>query len=208
MKEAIHAPATPANEKGKFVDTKHTVEERSIEDAIVTYNRACARLLNPPVWEQLTGGRQVTFTLATSTQDEVQRLAEVDDYLKIDVPGPGSATGEGYDWVKVEAIEENTATDADDSLAMRLRACSNPHTPEEDIAHFFNGDATSTFIVRRKENRVSFSYHGRNEVSNTTEVATLDKVRNAVVALGAEVGLSDIFWASLVKAMLQKEIGG
>jgi len=208
MTEAIIAPATPAQQKGKFVDEEHFEEEATIEEAIVTYNRACARMLNPPVWEQLTGGKNVSFKLATTSQDEVQRLAQVDDYFKIDLPGPGSATGEGYDWVKVETVEENTATDAEDSLAMRLRACSNPHNPAEGVAHFFNEDATSTFIVRRKGLRVSFSYHGRNEVSNTSEVPVLDKMRNAVVALGAEAGLSAVFWSGLVKAMLQKEIGG
>ncbi len=208
MKEAIIAPATPAHTKGKFVDTAYAVEEPTLEEAIVTYNRACARMLNPPVWEQLTGGKNVSFKLATENEDEVQRLAKEGDYFKIDLPGPGSASGQGYDWVKVETIEENTAPDADDSLAMRLRACSNPHTEEESVAHFFQEDATSTFIVRRKDKKVSFSYHGRNEVSNTTEVPVLDKMRNAVVALGAEAGLSDVFWSALVKAMLQKEIGG
>lgn len=208
MKEAIKAPATPAHTKGKFVDTEHAVEEPTLEEAIVTYNRACARMLNPPVWEQLTAGKNVSFKLATENEDEVQRLAKEGDYFKIDLPGPGSASGQGYDWVKVETIEENTSPEADDSLAMRLRACSNPHTEEEGIAHFFQEDATSTFIVRRKDKKVSFSYHGRNEVSNTAEVPVLDKMRNAVVALGAEAGLSDVFWSALVKAMLQKEIGG
>ena len=208
MKEAIIAPATPAQENGKFIDASYVVEETSLEEAIVTYNRACARMLNPPVWEQLTPGKNVSFKLATRNKDEVQRLAEAGDYFKIDIPGPGSVSGEGYDWVKVETIEENTAPDAEDSLAMRLNACSNPHSAAEGVAHFFNEDATSTFIVRRMGKRVSFSYHGRNEVSNTSEVPVIDKVRNAVVALGAEAGLSELFWSGLVKAMLQKEIGG
>ena len=124
MKEAVHAPATPLQQNGKFVDAEAFVEETTVEEAIVTYNRACARMLNPPVWEQLTPGKNVSFNLATTTDDDVQRLAEAGDYFKIDLPGPGSLSGEGYDWVKVETIEENTAPDAIDSLAMRLRACS------------------------------------------------------------------------------------
>ncbi len=208
MKEAIIAPATPAQQSGKFVDASYVVEETGLDEALVTYNRACARMLNPPVWEQLTPGKNVSFKLATSTQDDVPRLARAGDYFKIDLPGPGSLSGQGYDWVKVETIEENTAPDADDSLAMRLRACSNPHSAADGIAHFFNEDATSTFIARRKGNQVSFSYHGRNEVSNSSEVPVVDKVRNTVVAIGAKAGLSALFWTGLVKAMLQKEIGG
>lgn len=35
-----------------------------------------------------------------------------------------------------------------------------------------------------------------------------DKIRNAVVAAGAILGLSEIQWKSLLKGFLQKEIGG
>ena len=208
MKEAIHAPATPLQQTGKFLDTAHFVEEATVQDAIETYNRACSRMLNPPVWEELTAGMNVSFRLANISGKEVKRLAAVNDYFKINLPGPGSPSGEGHDWVKVETIEENTAPDADDSLAMRLRACSNPGSNAEAVAHFFNGEATSTFIVSRKGKRVSFSYHGRNETANTDDVPVLDTMRNAVIALGARAGLSDVFWNALVKAMLQKEIGG
>ena len=55
---------------------------------------------------------------------------------------------------------------------------------------------------------MTFSYHGRNEVPNTSAVKVLDKLRNAVVALGAQAGLSEVFWKKLARGMLQKEIGG
>jgi len=208
MNAAQQDEATPENEKGKFVDKEEFVVENSEEEAIVTYNRACARLLNPPIWEQLTPGLNASFAISVPGEDKVERLLQTGDYMSIDIPGPGSAAGEGYDWVKVETIEENTVPNVSDSMAVRLRACTNPNTPDADIAHFFDENATSTFVVKRNGTTVTFSYHGRNEVPNTSNVKVLDKLRNAVVALGAEAGLSALFWKALAKGMLQKEIGG
>ncbi|MBC7867606.1 MAG: hypothetical protein H7X88_08735 [Gloeobacteraceae cyanobacterium ES-bin-316] len=208
MQAPIAATATPDNTTGKFVDAEHFVVEETIETAIVTYNRACTRLLNPPVWQQLTPGIDVTFKIAAQGKEAAHKLAEEGDYFMIDIPGPGPAAGQGYDWVKVETIEENTVPDTDDSLAMRLRAAANPNNPGEGVAHFFNQEATSTFIIKRKGTKVTFSYHGRNEISNTGEVKLVDKIRNGVVALGAESGLSEVYWSKLVKGMLQKELGG
>lgn len=202
------AEATPENKTGKFVDETNFVTEQSTEEAIATYNRACARLLNPPLWQQLTPGITATFKISIPGNKDPRRLLLVNDFLKIDIPGPGPAAGNGHDWVKVETIEENSVPGMDDSLAMRLRACSNPNTEDEAIAHFFDAEATSTFIVQRKENTVTVSYHGRNEVPNTSNVALIDKVRNTVVALGAKAGFSELFWKALVKGLLQKEIGG
>ena len=116
--------------------------------------------------------------------------------------------GQGFDWVKLEAMMENTLPDAEYSLGIRLRACANPLHKEMGTAHFFNGDATSTLIVKRNGNTVTVSYHGRNELPNTKDVNTTDKIRNAVVAAGAIAGLSEIQWKALVKGFLQKEIGG
>jgi len=201
------AEAIPENKTGKFVDESHFVTEHSTEEAIVTYNRSCARLLNPPLWQQLTPGITTSFKISTPDNSDPRRLLLVNDYLMIDIPGPGPAAGNGYDWVKVETIEENSVPGVDDSMAMRLRACSNPNTEDEAIAHFFDAEATSTFIIQRKENTVTVSYHGRNEVPNTSNVALADKLRNTMVALGAKVGFSEIFWKALVKGLLQKEIG-
>ncbi len=56
--------------------------------------------------EQLSGKATADFELRDSHGKEEHRLARVNDYFKIDIPGPRSAAGDGYDWVKVEAIEE------------------------------------------------------------------------------------------------------
>lgn len=197
----------PENITGKAVDLEEKVTAQTEEDAINTFNRACSRLLNPPIWHEVAGALSAAFELQTPEAETAERLAEVGDYLKIDVPGPGPSAGDGFDWVNVEAIEENTIPGAAASFAIRLRACPDPEHREKGTAHFFKDTATSTFVVKRTGNTVVVSYHGRNEVPNP-EGNILDKVRNTVVALGAEVGLSELHWKSLVKGLLSKEIGG
>jgi len=35
-----------------------------------------------------------------------QRRALEGDFIKVDIPGPGPGVGNGYDWVRIESIEE------------------------------------------------------------------------------------------------------
>jgi hypothetical protein len=207
MKSAENAPIVPENVTGKSVDLEESVVADTAEEAENTFNRACTRLLNPPVWHQLAGTLSAAFELQSPAAENVERLAAVNDYLKISIPGPGNSAGDGYDWVKVEAIEENTIPGAETSFAMRLRSSANPEHREKGTAHFFNEDATSTFVVKKTGNRIFISYHGRNEVPNTGGDLT-DKVRNTLVATGAALGLSELHWKALLKGLLKKEIGG
>ena len=207
MKISKNAPVIPENFEGKSVDLDETVMEKNPEDAENTFNRACARLLNPPIWHQLAGSLSAEFELQSPASENPGRLAKLDDYIRINIPGPGNSAGDGYDWVKVEAIEENTLPDADTSFAIRLKSSANPAHLEKGTAHFFKGDATSTFIVKKSGNKVMASYHGRNELPNTDGDFT-DKIRNTVVASGAALGLSELHWKALLKGLLKKEIGG
>ena len=49
------------------------------------------------------------------------------------------------------------------------------------------------------------TYSGRNEVPNTEADNLLDKARNAVVAIGAMIGLSELQWEKLVKGLVRFE---
>lgn len=61
-------------------------------------------------------------------------------------------TGEGFDWVKVEAIEENEDIKEDrEFVVMRVRPSTNPLNDNKDVAHFFTDKATSNFVVLREK---------------------------------------------------------
>lgn len=192
----------PDNIKGKSLDIVHNIVEATSEEAGKTFARASARLVNPPVWHRIAGELSSKFKLYNS-DDLHGRLVIVDDYLAIDVPGPGLKTGDGFDWVRVELLEKNIMPHCDDSIAMRLRTSTNPTTRDTGIAHFFSNDATSTFIIKRTGKKVSASYHGRNEIANTTDISLMDKLRNTAVAIGSVAGLSTLQWEALIEGFLK-----
>lgn len=209
MKEvSINSHIIPANRVGKALDLEDSITEKSVEEAINTFKRTCKRLLNPPVWHRLSGNISASFELEIPDRGDANRLAQINDYLLIDVPGPGPSAGSGYDWVQVENITEHADPTADNSFGMTLKTSPNPHKPEQGIAHFFGKGATSTFIIKRNGNTVTSSYHGRNEVPNTKKASFPDKIRNSLIAAGALAGISELQWMALIKGLLQKEIGG
>jgi hypothetical protein len=164
-------------------------------------------MLNVNIWHKLSGFASAEFQLKDEQGMASHRLAEIGDYFQIDIPGPGPSAGDGYDWVQVEAIEDHSDPDAEDeSYGMRVRACKNPNKGGDDTAHFFTSDATSTFIIERKGNTVSVSYHGRNEVLNTDMNKLKDTVRNVIVGAGAMAGISELQWSRLIKSFLEEEV--
>lgn len=71
------------------------------------------------------------------------------------------------------------------------------------MAHFYNGEPTDTFIVRRVGTCIYAEVHGRNEIENTSGVPVSDIVGNKAVATGSKLGLGSINWLGLTKALLE-----
>ena len=195
----------PENREGKAVDIEHSITEENLQDAITMFRLAYSRIIYPAIWKSLAGAGTASFSIWKAGSSEVQRHVQINDFLRIDIPGPGPVAGEGFDWVKVETLQENIIPHTDESFVMRLRVCANPENQEAGTAHFFTEEATSTFIVKRLGTTVTCSYHGRNEKPNTADVDTADKIRNKLVATGAVAGLSEVQWTALLKGILQKE---
>ncbi len=192
----------PQQEKGSKSDTSHAVTMKTDDEAKKLFDVSKNRLLDIANWDKLCGLVTGKFHLADSSGNDITGLAKAGDYLKIDVPGPGSENGHGFDWVRVEAIEEdNTGADCEE-LVMKVRPAPNPNNADDNTAHFFKEDATSTFIVKRDKNVVSAEVHGRNEVANTEQESALDKLRNAFTALSAMLGFSSTQWKKLVKGLV------
>lgn len=199
----------PNHIDGKENDLQHTETFTTREEAAKCFVRAYKRMFNPKVWHKLCGFMSAEVTLVNPEGETEHDLAELNDHYRIDLPGPGTQAGDGYDWVKVEAIEEHNDPAAEyEWMGMRLRPTSNPQNNNEETAHFFQSTATSTFIIVREGNTVTASYHGRNEKANTDTSSAVDNMRNAVVTSGAIAGFSEAQWSTLIKEFLQAEIGG
>lgn len=196
----------PAQKEGIKKDIQHSVVARSVEDAEEWFVDVKNRLLDVNHWEHYSKLTSVEFRLTDAHGKNVNRRAHRGDHLRIYIPGPGPSSGDGYDWVVIEAIEYDDYPDDDhEAFAMRVRPSSDPHKHSGNgDAHFFSSDATSTFVIERTGTHLSAHYHGRNETANTDDDTSLfDKARNTGVALGAWLGLSDAQCVSLIKGLLE-----
>ncbi|MGM1430083.1 hypothetical protein ACS126_12555 [Sphingobacterium lactis] len=197
MKHAI-----PKQEEGKKLDITESKTFLSKEEAVDFFNLTRAKLLNINNWFEIASLPASTFTLLDTLGTKKEGPAEEGDYIQIDIPGPGLWSTGGYDYVRVEQIdesrEENTAI-----LTMRLRPSTLPN-PEDDLEtkHFFNNMSSSTFQIKRVGNLIEASYFGRNELMNMELDSLADKIRNIFVALGAKLGSSFPQWKALIHGLL------
>ncbi len=200
----MKAPAiVPDNHSGASSNNEFSVQKQDIGSAQKLFQLGKARLLNVNQWHQLSGMASAVFQLTDEHGKEVNRPARLGDHFKIDIPGPGTITGKGNDWVQIEAIEENDEADCE-IIAIRVRPASNPQSNKEDVAHFFSEEASSTFSITRNGNVVTAAVQGRNEKPNLKAENLLDKVRNAVIGTSAIAGMNKPQWKSLVKGLLSE----
>lgn len=196
-----HASTVPPNENGASSDTSHEVTLTDVAAAEVFFQTVRQRLLDVNRWHELAGKGSAEFQLVDAGGKPAHRAVRVGDFFKIDIPGPGTVAGEGYDWVRVEAIDQ-TKSDDGEMMAIRVRPANDPNRGAADIAHFFSDEATSTFSVIRLNKTIKAVVQGRNEKPNTQTGNVVDKVRNTVIAAGAMMGLNKPQWRSLVKGLL------
>lgn len=198
----------PEQQSGAKTDNEYAVTTKTNDEAKELFQVVKERLQDVNQWHTRCGSASAVFRLTDGNGNEVNRKVQLGDHFKISIPAPEMAkntnAGEGHDWVVVEAIEDKSNDkEKTESFAIRVRPAGNPAIPDEEVAHFFKDDATSSFGVERDGNKVTTHVHGRNERPNTTPDNLLDKARNALVALGAMAGLSNPQWKSLVKGLLE-----
>jgi hypothetical protein len=199
----------PENVTGKPSDLSFSVTSASIEEAHGCFRRAFKRLLNPPLWHELSGWGTASLELIGANSGKEKRLAKEGDYFRLDIPGPGSKAGQGYDWVTVKDITSFSDPGGLVEWAfLKVHPCANPLAANGGTAHFFKSEASSSFALERDGNVVKASYHGRNEVPNTDTKSKIDNLRNTLAAGTAMLGFSEFQWTSLLRGFLSPEIGG
>jgi len=189
----------PEHNEGIQTNTESSIELSTEQEAQQFFNEVKQRLLNINNWHHYAGSGSAHFLLTDDKGNAVHRPPQQGDHFKIDVPGPGTITGEGHDWVQIEAIEEDK-----ESIGIRVRPATNPTNERRDVAHFFSEDATSSFIIKREGNKITAGVYGRNEKPNTNTETLKDKIRNAAMATGAISGFSKLQWKSLVNGLIEK----
>jgi hypothetical protein len=195
--------AVPKQEEGKQVDCIEKKVLETIEEAHAFYQSCKQRLLDVNHWGDISGKGSAVFELTDEKGSVKRGEPQQGDHFKIDIPGPGSSAGEGYDWVKVELVEDHSNHEAaQEWIVIKVRPSDNPANADEIIAHFMQPGASSSFIVRRTGKTVTAEVHGRNEKPNTSGNVA-DKIRNAVVGSVAALGISGIQWDKLVSGLIK-----
>ncbi len=190
----------PDQHSGTQMDAVEVRRLNTETEAVSLFESACLRLLAVNEWGNYAGIS--AFKLINPQGIHAERLAQVDDYIRIDIPGPGSRAGMGYDWVRIGSIVD--INDADKQLlSITVRPCGHPLSATDDVAHFLKSEATSTFMIKRNGLLVSAEEHGRNEMPNTGNESFYDNSRNFIVGIAAKLGLSYPQWKSLVKGLLK-----
>lgn len=196
----------PEQTEGTEKDIHDSLTFPTVPEAQAFYAKAKKRLLDINGWGELCGDAGATFELTDEKGNRTEGRPQKGYYFKIDVPGPGAASGKGFDWVQVEAVNEKGDSNTDtEYMIIRVRPASDPTTANDKVAHFFSEKATSNFLVLREGDKVTAAVIGRNEVANTDEdLSLLDKIRNFIVGHSAKLGMADPQWKSLVAGILKK----
>lgn len=195
----------PPQQEGAQADIIEIARTADPQEAKLLFLQARERLYDIRRWSAISEGISASFLLTDSRGEPKEEIPKPGDMIRIDIPGPGSAAGEGFDWVKIELVEDNRHADHDEEWSvMKVRPSEDP-TKQEGVAHFLKNTATSSFIVRRKDEMVSAEVHGRNEKPNTGAKKIKDKIRNAVIGTAATAGAGKIQWQKLVRGLLNRK---
>lgn len=205
MEEKNYTRIVPAQQSGKAIDSESSVTLNNAEEAKKFFNVVKFRLQDVNNWHKLAGNISAVFKLVDKNGEEVQRNPQKGDYFKMDIPGPGSVSGNGYDWVQIEELLNNVTPDDVEIFGFRVRPAQNPQKNSHDIAHFYSPESTSTFTVTREKNKVIASVYDRNTKPNKEADSITDKIRNSVVGTAGTIAFSKIQWKKLTDGLVSRE---
>ncbi len=161
-------------------------------EATAAFAQASERFYAINRWRTLNDSIHTDFLHCDAAGRPVDRRPRPGDTVRIDLPGPGSPRGGGYDWVRIRELGEYD--EPVPCVYMTLAPCPKPGEAEGPAAHFYQTEASNTVVLRRVQNCLLAEVHGRNEVPNVSEGSVLDRVRNEAVAVLGKVGLGKIQW--------------
>ncbi|SEH29739.1 hypothetical protein [Chryseobacterium culicis] len=195
-------PGIPPQKKGGFHNTesikKFDNPEMTAQEFVILKNR----LYSVNQWKDFCGEGFADFKLYDSSGNYVDRIPVKGDFIRIDIPGPGTLEA-GFDWVKITDIsDDHTKEDEFENISMTCRPSKEPaKSGKRYTAHFYSSGATSTFMISRGNTYIKAAVYGRNETANL-DANFLDTIRNVVIALGGMIGISKIQWKRLTDALL------
>lgn len=191
----------PPQRSGKAIDAEASAVLSTEKTAAVFFELVRNRLQHVNSWSVIAGKLSAEFQIVNREGIEVFRKAHEGDYLRIDIMGPGGTSGGGYDWVRIEQLEEDVENDR---FGFRVRPASHPASHRSITNHFYDEDSTSSFLVFRSGRRVTVRISDRNIKANDEASDPVEKLRNRVVAWAARARFSEIQWQSLADGLVSR----
>jgi hypothetical protein len=193
----------PEQEKGSFHDTESVRMSKEHENTVENYKILKDRLMSVNYWNYYAKGVGADFKLHDKDGKLKKRLPERNDFIRIDIPGPGNFEARGFDWVLITDLHERQIDDGDilEFSLLECRPSAIPGSAHGHTAHFYKAEATSTIIVSRGSDFVKLGVYGRNESPNM-DANIADKARNLAIALGGMVGISKIQWKAFADMLI------
>ena len=193
----------PKQKMGKQYDNTDTVICTNSLDAKGKYLDACTKLFKINEWGKIGNTLlQTEFCLCNNKGKEVTRHARTGDFIRINLAGPCSKNGDGFNWVQIDQIVIKTEENDSELTSVKVRPAACPLNGSTAIAYFFNEESTTTFIVSKIKNEVSAEIHVRNKESNKNTSQPADFIRNIALAKLAAVKFSAIQWKRLCEGFL------
>ncbi|SEI74395.1 hypothetical protein SAMN04487995_1984 [Dyadobacter koreensis] len=202
MEEKDYTGTVPEKFDGGNINAERVAELHNIAAAKALFIAARKRLLDVNNWKEISKQPIAEFSLTDSNGNEVSGPVQEGMYFRIDIPGPGTKTGNGFDWVLVEKISEYQLEDIE-SIGIRVRPASNPKNMDQEIAHFYSPQTTSTFTITRENTKVTAAVYDRNTKANTDDLGFLDKLRNMLTGAVGILAFSKIQWESLTDGLIK-----
>ena len=191
----------PSQVRGKKLDISEEKAYRTRDEAFAAFKRARERLYAINQWQEFAGTASATFELVNALGHHLSRSPQVGDYVKVDIPGPGSFVGKGYDWVRITQLEDRLE---DCYVEISLQPSMPPEIlrDRDEVAHFFKPSASTNIEIELRDLTVYANYYGRNQETNTESELFIENARNAFIGLGAKIGLSYPQWKRLIEGIL------
>lgn len=194
----------PAQKVGAESQAISVITFENEELAKAHFETVKKRFLDINSWELFAGENKAEFSLRDEKGNLILDQPKVGNYVSIKIPLLHNPDDDGFDWVKIEVFEEEKEEHYE-AVYIRVRPTSNPKSSTDEITHFLNSTATSSFFITRKLNEISAEVYARNEVPNSKDKSLTEKIRNKLVAVGGMLIGSKIQWEGLTDGLIKYE---
>lgn len=202
MRVKNYTGIVPEQHTGVEIIADSAVTFSTTDEAKHFYDVAKQRLLHVNNWHEVAGALSASFQAFDREVKEIDGPVQEGYYMRVDIPGPGSPAGDGYDWVQIETVKEVSEAEVQ-SVGFRVRPTNHPQHPGDQIAHFYDEDSTSNFIVTREGKTVTASVIDRNTKRNDDTETLADTIRDTSVAIFAIGMFSKAQWQSLAEGIVE-----